>query len=261
MSRVRRLLPILLLASVLAACGSSKHGASTLPVPAGGLAKATTRTVAQGTADFTLSINATVGGAVVRTSETGAVSFTDNRAHFYKLVPNGGLPQEIILDGPWTYTNANIEAAMNDPSVRPWTKLDTRKLSAADRKSHPDELAHVRAVAYLANGVAGATRVGVSTVGGGTRTHYRGLVDPARVVAKAPAADRAALRMAVGNDYLAKPFTADFWLDDAGRLRRVRVDYHTAGGTRIVIDGAFSGFGTKIDLGVPSAKDIQDITP
>ena len=50
------------------------------------------------------------------------------------------------------------------------------------------------------------------------------------------------------NDYLAKPFNADFWLDDAGRVRRVRVDYHTARGSRVVVDGRFSNFGTKVDL-------------
>ena len=30
-----------------------------------------------------------------------ASSFYERRAHFYKLVPGGGLPQEIILDGPF----------------------------------------------------------------------------------------------------------------------------------------------------------------
>ena len=63
------------------------------------------------------------------------------------------------------------------------------------------------------------------------------------------------------NDYLPAPFAADFWLDDAGRVRRVLVDYRTAGGGRIVVDGGFSGVGTKVDLTVPPASDIQNITP
>jgi hypothetical protein len=98
-------------------------------------------------------------------------------------------------------------------------------------------------------------------VKGQRRTHFRGLVDPARLVAKAPAADRAALRTALRNDYLPTPFLADFWLDDAGRVRQVRVTYVTAGGGRIFIEGGFSNFGTKIDLTVPAANKIQDITP
>jgi hypothetical protein len=253
---VRRLLPLLLLLPVLSACGGSKHAAD--PV---GFAGASSRTVASGTASFTLSIRALIAGTSVRSSERGTVSFAGHQAHFYKLVPNGGLPQEIVLDGPLTYTNANVDAAMNDPSVKPWTKLDTRRLSAAQRKKYPDELAHVRVVAYLADGVTGAKRIGIETVGGKRTTHFRGLVDPARLVAKAPAADRGAFRIAVHNDYLATPFLANFWLDDAGRVRRVVVDYRTAGGGRIIVDAGFSDFGAKVNLAVPPAKEIQDITP
>jgi len=257
MTRVRRLVPILLLVCVLAACGGSDEHADGVA----GFAGASHRTVASGTASFTLLIDGKVGGSSVRSSETGTLSFTDNRAHFYKLVPGGGLPQEIVVDGPFTYTNANAQAALNDSSVKPWTKLDTRKLPTSDAKSHPSELEHVRAVAYLAGGVADPNRIGAGTVRGEHRTHYRGLVDPARVAEGAPAGERAALRRAVRNDYLAKPFDADFWLDDAGRVRRVRVAYRTAGGSRVIVDGKFSGFGTKVDLTVPPKADVQDITP
>ncbi len=258
MGRMLRLIPLLLVAGALTACGGSKHvTAATGP----GLAGATTRTVAQGTASFTLTIHGTLAGVVVQSTETGSLSFADRRAHFYKLVPGGGLPQEIVLDGPFAYTNANVDKALQDPSVKPWTKLDTRKVPAADAASHPDELTHVRAVAYLAAGVKQATRVGVVTVDGERRTRYRGVVDPARVVASAPARERSALRTAVRNDYLPTPFSASFWLDDSGRVRRVLVDYRTRGGGRIVVDGTFAGFGGKVDLTVPAAAEIQDITP
>jgi hypothetical protein len=255
MSPVRRLLPIILLVPIVAACGGSRQADDP------GLSAASKRTVASDTASFTLVVRGKVAGVSVRSSETGALSFTERKAHFYKLVPGGGLPQEIVLDGPYAYTNANVDKALHDSSVKPWTKLDTRRLSAADRASHPDELTHVRAVAYLAEGVADAKRIGVVTVDGEQRTHYRGLVDPVRVVAKAPAGDRAALRAAVRNDYSAKPFAADFWLDEAGRVRRVLVDYRTAGGGRIVVDAALTDFGTTVDLTVPDASKIQDITP
>ena len=35
----------------------------------------------------------------------------------------------------------------------------------------------------------------------------------------------------------------------------------TAGGGHIFIEGGFSNFGTKIDLTLPAANKIQDITP
>lgn len=248
---MRRYLTLLVLLPAVAACGSSRHEATV------GLAGASGRTVADRTASFTLSIAAVIAGRHILSHERGTVSFTDVRAHFYKLVPGGGLPQEVILVGAFAYTNANVDAAINDPSVKPWTKLDTRRLSAAEREKQPDELAHVRVVAYLADGVTGATRVG--SVKG--TTHFRGVVDPARVIARAPAADRQAFRVTIRNDYLATPFPADFWLDSAGRVRRVRVAYRTAGGSRIVVDAGFADFGGKIDLTLPPAREIQDITP
>jgi hypothetical protein len=254
MAPVRRV-PLLLAVVVLSACGGSTHASSVQ------LAGASGRIVAGKTASFTLTISAMIAGASVRSSETGAVSFVDRRAHFYKLVPGGGLPQEIILDGPFAYTNANVDAALKDSRIKPWTKLDTRKVPAADLESHPDELAHVRLVAYLADGGNGAKRLDDKTVGGQRLTHFRGLVDPTRLVARAPAADRAAFRTAVANDYLATPFLADFWLDDAGRIRHVRVDYRTAGGGRIVVNAKLANFGGKIDLTLPAASKIQDITP
>src|SRR5438445_8487155 len=153
MAPMRRLLPMLLLLPALSACGGGSTHAD-----GGGLAAASSRTVATGTASFTLLISGTIAGVSVRSSETGALSFSDRRAHFYKLVPGGGLPQEIVLDGPYTYANANIDAALADPSVKPWTKLDTRRLSPRQVRERPDELGHVRAIAYLADGVAEPTR-------------------------------------------------------------------------------------------------------
>lgn len=245
----------MLVAVGLSACGGGSSGA-----PAD-LADARARTVADRTARFTLSIAVRIAGASVQSQETGAVSFSKRQAHLYKLVPGGGLPQELIFDGPYTYTNANVEQALHDSSVRPWTKLDTRRLSAAERGGRPDELAHVRAVAYLSDGVEHPKRVGVETVEERRLTHFRGRVDPTRLAAHVPAADRAAVQTAVRSDYLDRPFPADFWLDREGRVRRVRVEYRTKGGGRIAVAGGFSGFGVKLELAPPPADAIQDITP
>jgi len=150
---------------------------------------------------------------------------------------------------------------LHDPSVRPWTKLDTRRLSAAQRSSRPDELEHVRSIVYLVDGVRQARRISDATVEGARTTHYRGRVDPRRVVARTPAAERAGVRNAIRNDFLDKPFPADFWLDDKGRVRRVVVRYRTAGGGRIALDATYSRFGDKVDLALPPARSIQDISP
>ena len=250
---MRRGLAILVLAAGLAGCGGGDSGPD--------FAGARERTVADGTAAFSLVINALVGGNPVQATETGTISFDSRQAHLYKLVPGGGLPQEIVLNGPWAYSNANVEAALHDSSVPPWTKLDTRRLTAEQRRSRPDELEHVRALVHLADGVVKAKRIGPEEIDGEPTTKFRGRVDRARVVARAPAAQRAAVATALRNDYPARTFSAEFWLDDEGRQRRVLVSYRTPAGTLITLDGRFTLFGEKVDLTVPAAAKIKDITP
>ena len=260
MAAVRRVSVLLLLVAALSACGG---GSSKGPDPAEGPDPAAARsaTVADGTARFTVLIDAKIAGSEVRSSETGTLSFAERRAHIYKLIPGGGLPQELIFNGPYTYTNANVGAALQDSSVKPWTKLDTRRLSAKERNSRPDELAHVRALIHLPDGVEGATRLDSITVADERVTQFRGLVRPARVLSRAPAAERSSIAQALRNDYPATPFPANFWLDDAGRVRRVLVSYNTPAGSEISLDGRFSNFGVPVDLTLPPARSIQDITP
>src|SRR3954452_22839986 len=241
--------------ALLAGCGGSSKPAAPDP------SSATATTVAEKTARFTLLIDAKVGGNTIETSETGQLSFADRLAHIYKLVPGNGIPQEIVVVGPWTYTNANVDTALHDSSIRPWTKLDTRKLTAKQRNQHPDELAHVRVLAHLPDGVKRPARIGSVTVAGQEVTQYNGEVDPARVVSSAKPAARDDLSKALANDYPSKPFLASYWIDDAGRVRRVLVEYRTAGGTPIGIDGRFSAFGSAVDTRLPPARSIQDITP
>jgi hypothetical protein len=244
---VRRAVPLLALFLFVA---GSAHGAT-----APELKTARGKTTAEGTVRFTLRIDASIGGQAITSREAGTVSFVRRHAHLYKLVPNAPVPQELILIGPITYTNANVQAALADPSVKPWTKLDTRRLTARQRKQYPDELAHVRALAFLADGVTSSKRLATTTVNGATMTRFRGRVDPARIEADA------GIRKALANDYVAQPFPADFWVDRSGRLRRVTVAYKTANGTVITIDGRFSKFGIEVDLKLPAKRLIEDISP
>jgi hypothetical protein len=241
---LRRLLPAVLVVPLVSGAAPA--------APTFDLRGSAERTKAGGSARFSLSVAATLAGASVRTSENGTVSFTRRLAHVYKLVPGRPIPEELILDGPFTYTNANVQAALANPAVRPWTKLDVRRLPRAQRR-RVDDLDHVRALAYLGEGVVGATRVGAG--------HVRGTVEPARVLARVPRSERAAIRVAIRSDYAAGPFRADFWLDAHERIRRVHVAYRTARGGRIVVDGRLSSFGVAVDVKPPPASEIEDISP
>jgi hypothetical protein len=237
----------------LSACGGSSSKTNEVS-----FAQATADTTAEGSVRFTLSVTADLAGTKVAADENGAVSFTRRHAHLYKLVPNSGLPREVIVDGPYVYTNGNVQAALSDPTVRPWTKLDTRRLTAAQRARQLDELAHVLAPVYLAEGVAKPHRVGVAQDG---TTQFTGTVDPARLARRVPADRRAAISAAVRSDYANRPFEASFWLDKRGRVRRVLVDYATEQGARFTIDATYTDFGVAVDRSLPPASAIQDISP
>ena len=254
MAAVRRLVGLSLLLISLSACGGSAPERVDL-------ADASARTVAEETARFQLSIAGTIAGTSVRSTENGTVSFARPRAHVYKLPPGGAFPQEVVVDGPFTYANANVEAALHDRTVKPWTKLDARRLTPAQRRQRPDELAHVRALAYLSDGVRRAKRIGPASLDGEPATRFRGDVEPDRVAERAPASQRAAIRAAVRNDFLDRPFEADFWVDREGRVRRVRAAYRTTRGGRIAVDGRFSDFGAPVDVRLPPRRSIEELDP
>jgi hypothetical protein len=269
MRRVRRSIPFVIAIAALAGCGGSSHvtltatiqkptttTANAAPVPS--FAGARARTTAAGPVQFRLTIRAVVGGSPITAEENGTASFVTRRAHLYKQIPGSSVPQELVLLGPFTYTNANVQAALADPTVKPWTKLDTRRLTPKELRTQPDELAHVLAPAYLADGVKSPKPRGRAPDG---TTRFTGVVDPARLARTVPAAVRALIVTAVRNDYAVTPFPATFWLDDRSRIRRVRVDYTTAQGSQITLDTRYSEFGTKIDVALPAAGDIADISP
>jgi hypothetical protein len=271
MRAVRALIVSAIAAGALAGCGGSSQATrtattetaptTTVAAPAAlspSFASARARTTGAGPVQFRLVIKAIVGGSPVVAEENGTVSFVERRAHLYKQIPGSTVPQELVLLGPFTYTNANVQAALADPTVKPWTKLDTRRLTAKQLHAQPDEFAHVVAPAYLPDGVAQPKRSGVGPNG---TTRFTGVVDPARLARRIPAAVRVSIVTAVRNDYSTTPFPATFWLDAGGRVRRVRVAYTTAQGSQITVDTSYSSFGTKIDVRLPAAGDITDITP
>jgi hypothetical protein len=225
---VRRLIPLVVVAA-LAACGGSS---SSKPVDLGAAAKSLT------SARFTISIKASVAGLAVQTEENGTVSFIERAAHVYKLTGGSGqtTPVEIIYDGNTVYSNANVMLALADPTVKPWIK---QRRNA----THVDDVDHIRALARLATAAVDPQRVG--------KGHYRARVEPGRLPA--------AVARVVRADYVATAFPAEFWLDDQGRVERVQVDYKTAKGGEIVVNGLFSEFGTKVDVTPPAPADVETV--
>ena len=258
---MRRTLAIALLALGAAGCGSGGHQAATTtsvaqkPLPSFAAARA--KTLAARTARFNETAAIDVGGNQIKAYDRGTVALDGSRAHIYKLSAGTSIPGEVIVAGDVVYSNENVQAAMSSPDVKPWTKLDRRALTAAERASRPDELAHVLAPVYLAYG-ARAVQLDRRVADGAL---YWARVDPTLALKRMPPAARAAVATAIHGDYPSKQFNVKFWIDSKERIRRVIAAYVSAQGTPVAIDASYDGFGAKVNTTPPPARSIKDITP
>ncbi len=248
-----------LLALLLVGCGGHAHRDATTspPSPLPSFAKARANVLKTKTANVEQDTTVVLGGTEIKAHDSGRVAFDGSRAHIYKLSPGTRYPGEVIVIGPFTYTNANVEASLQTPGIQPWTKLDTRKLSSHAAANQTDELSHVLAPAYLAFGASHVTlrrRVSDGAI-------FSARIDPRRVLRAVPAARRAKIGRALRADYPTADFNGRFWIDSHNRIRRVIVTWVTARGTRIALDSAYGGFGEPVGTKLPPAGDIKDITP
>ena len=257
---MRRASTAALLALILVGCGSdAKHAGTTtrLTQPLPSFAKARANVLRTRTAAFDQATTIVAAGAEIKALDRGQVAFDGSRAHIYKVSPGNRFPGEVIVIGPYTYTNANVEASLQSPEVPPWTKLDTRKLSPRAAANQTDELSHVLAPAYLAFGANHVTldrRVSDGAV-------YWARIDPKRVLRAVPAARRAKIEKALRADYPARDFNARFWVDSHNRIRRVIVTWVTPSGTPVALDSTYGAFGAPVATNLPPARSIKDITP
>jgi len=216
---VRRPLAIALLALCAAGCGSGGHEAATTatvaPKPLPSFATARAKTLAAGTARFRETAAIDVGGNELKAYDRGTVALDGSRAHIYKLSAGTSIPGEVIVVGDVVYSNENVQAAMSSPDVKPWTKLDRRALTAGERASRPDELAHILAPVYLAYG-ARAVRLDRRVSDGAL---YWARVDPVLALKRMPPAARAVVATAIHGDYPSKQFNVKFWIDAQDRIR------------------------------------------
>jgi hypothetical protein len=260
-ARVRRVRPLLVVALCLSACGGGSGdaqpttaAAAKRPLPS--FSEARARTLAAGTARVVQTTAIVLSGTRVEAHDRGMLSLDGRRAHLYRLSPGQSVPGEVIVDGPITYSNANVQAAISSPDVQPWTRVDRRRLTAKEKAQHPDEVAHALTPLYLAYG-ARAVKLDRRVADGAL---YWARIDPELVRQRVPAARRALVDESLRGDYPAADFNAKLWIDGADRIRRVIVGYTTAKGTPIAVDTSYDSFGTAVDVTPPPVRSTKDLT-
>jgi hypothetical protein len=136
-----------------------------------------------------------------------------------------------------------------------WVRVDTTEL--ADGNIVTGGATDPLTAAELLRGAGAVRLVGTETVDGVLVRHYRGTTDIARAARAASAAlpgPAGALRAAAkGFTVTEVPF--DAYLDDQGRLRKVRQRF-TFTDVSVVCTTALYGFGTPVRVVLPALGDI-----
>ncbi|MFJ8793128.1 hypothetical protein [Streptomyces sp. NPDC102462] len=139
-----------------------------------------------------------------------------------------------------------------------WVRVDTATLS--DGNLVTGGATDPYAAAELLRGTRTATYVGRTEVGGTAVRHYRGTADLAAAARAASAGNRAALAAAAKGFATAEvPF--DVYLDDQGRIRKLRQRFSFVNGQQktpvaVASTTLLYDFGTDVDVRLPRPKDI-----
>ncbi|MFJ9867137.1 hypothetical protein [Streptomyces sp. NPDC101165] len=139
-----------------------------------------------------------------------------------------------------------------------WVRVETASLS--DGNLVTGGVTDPYAAAEVLRGTRTATYVGRTEVGGTRVRHYRGTADLSDASRRASADDRASLAAAAKGFATAEvPF--DAYLDDEGRIRKLRQHFSFVNGrekTAVAVASTtlLYDFGAPVDVRLPSPKDI-----
>ncbi|KUN88208.1 hypothetical protein AQJ66_07570 [Streptomyces bungoensis] len=139
-----------------------------------------------------------------------------------------------------------------------WVRVDTSTLS--DGNLVTGGATDPYAAAEVLRGTRSARLVGRTEVGGTQVRHYRGTADLNRAADAASAENRAPLR-AAARGFAAAEVPFDAYLDDEGRIRKLRQHFSFVNGrekTAVAVASTtlLYEFGTPVDVRLPSPRDI-----
>ncbi|MCP9975224.1 hypothetical protein [Streptomyces somaliensis] len=209
-----------------------------------------------GTSKARTALEMATGGTRLTIEGEGGYDFRAGRGRVRVLLPeDGDRPRRRITElfTPGALYMKNRGAGV---PVDKWVRVDTTTL--ADGNLVTGGATDPGAAAGLLRAARGVVYLGEVHVGGVPVGHYRGTTDIGAAARLAPARLRGALAAA------AKGFTTDTvpfdaYLDQAGRLRKVRHRFSFANGERevdVVSTTVLYGFGAPVDLWLPPRRDI-----
>src|SRR3954464_3060786 len=216
----------LVLAVVLAGCGSSSDGTEREAVNP--LAKAVSATQAESTARMTFTTQGAVAGQSIKGDGSGIVQFKPPKAQLNLKMSAAGQDISIdeVMDGTTMYMRLPKEAMAGVPGGKSWIKLDLDKASGGALSGAMNASQDPASQLKLLSALADTKEVGKEKIGGEQTTHYHGELDYNQVAKSGPQELRKAAELAL--KVMAKTtIPVDVWIDDKGRVRQQRLQLNT----------------------------------
>ncbi|MEU1480834.1 hypothetical protein [Streptomyces sp. NPDC005760] len=253
--------------AVLMACacatGCSARGAALddgrAADPVGTLRRAADTLVDAGSSKARTSMEMATGGTRVTIRGEGVYDYRGRRGRLKVMLPQdpAGTSEhrpitELLAPGALFMKNRGAGVPADK-----WVRVDTTALS--DGNLVTGGATDPLAAAEVLRGTRTATYVGATELAGTEVRHYRGTADLA-AAAKGAGANRSVLAAAAkGFATAAVPF--DVYLDDQGRIRKIRHRFSFVNGQRpgtvaVASTTLLFDFGTAADVRLPAARDI-----
>ncbi|MGH9226664.1 MAG: hypothetical protein ACRD2W_23400, partial [Acidimicrobiales bacterium] len=228
--------------------------------------QAADKTAAAGSARVTLNVALSGAGVSAAVTGDGVLDLDERRGALNLDLGSlgsslgGSRSVEAVLDrgGLFVKLPALLTAA------KPWLKVDLAALSAPAginlgplgqlKSADP-----AQALAFLKGAASDVKKVGTETVREASTTHYRGTMNLRDAAAALPAEASKTVddvAAALGTTTIG----ADVWLDDEGRMRKMRFGVDAGGGgAGGSVEFEMYDFGVAADVRMPPAEQVTDL--
>ncbi|MFJ6696989.1 hypothetical protein ACIQM4_13105 [Streptomyces sp. NPDC091272] len=224
--------------------------------PVGAVRRAADVVVRAGSSgDVRTAMEMAAGGTRVTIHGTGGYDFRGKTGKLKVMLPTGPPGQqehrpmvEVFVPGALFMKNRGAGVPADK-----WVRIETGSL--ADGNLVTGGATDPMAAVELLRGARDVSYVGEE---GGELLHYRGVTDLATAVRAASAELRGPLR-AAEKGFSRKSVAFDAYLDDLGRMRKVRYQFNFQNAGKAVAvtsTTALGGFGRPVRVVLPPAKDI-----
>ncbi|MGW0995007.1 hypothetical protein ACWD5V_17220 [Streptomyces sp. NPDC002523] len=240
------------------AAAEGANGAGADPVAA--LRQAADRLRAAGSSKATTSMEMATGGTRVTIRGRGAYDYRRRLGRLTVTLPEdpAGTSEhrpitELLAPGALFMKNRGAGVPPDK-----WVRVETASVS--DGNLVTGGATDPYAAAEVLRGTRRATYVGRTEIVGTAVRHYRGTADLARAARGASAGNRAPLA-AAAKGFASAQVPFDAYLDDQGRIRKLRQHFSFVNGRQSTAVAVASttllyDFGAPVDVRLPSPKDI-----